>query len=199
MTRWIAASLLVLAVCVAAAFPHAARWLIRPVKVDRCDLMVVLSGGAVERLVTAADLMSAGACREVVFVGERAEAAGDWGRGIVADIDPSLIVEPPSVSRSTLGDAMVSLQAARTRGARSLLVVTSPYHTRRVGWVFAGVLGGTEIRFGVYPSSALYMDYARWWAGSYGRGVIASEYVKLGLYGLANMLFLDAALDAARS
>jgi uncharacterized SAM-binding protein YcdF (DUF218 family) len=143
--------------------------------------------------------MSLGACREVVFVGERAESAGTWGSGIVEEIDPALIVEPPSVSRSTIGDARVSLEAARIRGAESLLIVTSPYHTRRVAWVFAGVLGGTGIRFGVYPSSALYMDYARWWAGSYGRGVILSEYVKLALYGLATELFIDAALDAARA
>ena len=66
-----------------------------------------------------------------------------------------------------------------------MLVVTSPYHTRRAAWAFSRVLGGTGIGFGVHPSDSFYVDYDRWWSSPYARRTVAREYAKLWLYGLA--------------
>lgn len=173
-----------------AAAPRAAEWLVRPSRVARCDLMVVLGGGARERMSTAMDLMADGACERLLFTGAGFEANGGY-----------LQPEPPAAegprrapmaarSRSTLDDAVVALRAARSGGDRFVLVVTSPYHTRRASWVFSRVLAGTGIRFGVYPSETFYMDYRRWWESRDGLSLVLGEYVKLWLYGLASELLV---------
>jgi uncharacterized SAM-binding protein YcdF (DUF218 family) len=162
-----------------------ARWLVVERPLDRCDLMAVLGGGARERLSTAVDLMSRGACGKVLFTGGVPSADNPGGRVFLPHLAPASILEPDHPATSTLGDAVVALREARMRGASAVLVVTSPYHTLRVVWVFSRLFQGTGIEFGVHPSAAFYMDYDRWWASPHGRGSVLGEYAKLWLLGLA--------------
>ena len=196
----ILAAVLVAGAAVAAtvAAPHAAAWLIHVRPIDRCDLMVVLAGGSKERTSTAAELMSAHACAKVMFTGEGPGDQFEEVRVMLEGLDPSFRLNPPAISRSTFEDAIVALRAARAGGFRSLLVVTSPYHTRRASWIFSRVLDGSGVRFGVYLSTSFYMDYNRWWAGEYGRGILADEYTKLWLCGMAAEIFVARAAAAAR-
>jgi uncharacterized SAM-binding protein YcdF (DUF218 family) len=156
----------------AAAFmaaPRAARWLVVERRLERCDLMVVPGGGARERLSTAVDLMSGGACGQVLFTAGSPSPEAPGGRVFLPDLAPASILEPDHPAKSTLGDAVVALREAQMLGAHEVLVVTSPYHTRRVAWIFSRLFQETGIEFGVHPSAAFYMDYDRWWKTAYGR------------------------------
>jgi len=191
---WVALPLVILgcAVAVRAAI-HAAEWLVRPRPIVRCDLMVVLGGGARERVSTALDLMSDGACGVVMFTGNPPDA-------ILSDLPPGLAAAKglrrfaaPSASRTTLEDAVTAVRGAREGGFDSLLVVTSPFHTRRADWIFSRVLSGTGIRFGIYPSESFYMDYTRWWKSWDGLDVVSGEYLKLSAYGLGSEILVFCA------
>ena len=100
---------------------HAAEWLVHPRAVGRCDLMVVLGGGARERVSTALDLMSDGACGVVMFTGNPPDA-------MLERLPPGLAaarslhrIATPSSSRTTLEDAVTALRGARAAGFDSLL------------------------------------------------------------------------------
>jgi len=161
--------------------------------------MIVPGGGARERLYTAVELIEDGACGKVLFTGNPPEGELDYTRRLLASLDPAALVSAPFTTGSTVEDAIVSLQVAREQGFLDLLVVTSPYHTLRVEWIFERVLAGSGVRFGVQPSDAFYMDYRRWWVTRYGRSVIPGEYLKLWMGGAGSNLLATIAAARARA
>jgi uncharacterized SAM-binding protein YcdF (DUF218 family) len=199
LLRLVSAGVLAVVACSVFALPRAARWLVIVRPVSHCDLMVVPGGGARERLSTAAWLMSGGACDAVLFTGNIPTEARRGVYSFLAEIDAESLVEPPWRSRSTFEDAVVTLEVARQIGARSILLVTSPYHTRRAHWLFSRLLTGTGIRLGVYPSAAFYMDYEHWWSNRHGRDAVLGEYAKLWLNGLIAFAVVAQASAAATS
>ena len=84
----------------------------------------------------------------------------------------------------THGEAVAARDYARHGGLRRLLIVTSPYHTRRALAVFRKVFEGTEVEIGVEP--ALTHSVARperWWLGGYDRSYVAYEWAAVVYYG----------------
>ncbi len=165
--------------------PRAAVRLVRTRPILRCEVIVILGGGSLERIWTGLELHADGACDKVLITGH---PVGERFPRIEAGfqaLDPHDRLLPDTVSTSTFEDAVLASRIARREGMSNVLVLTSPYHTRRTIWVFSRVLDGTGIEFGVLPSQSFYFDYRRWWASSVGRGVVASEYVKLWVHGLA--------------
>jgi uncharacterized SAM-binding protein YcdF (DUF218 family) len=67
---------------------------------------------------------------------------------------------------------------------RSLIVVTSPYHSRRALWSLRKVFAGSGVEVGIDPvapggqSPAPYM----WWTTRRGWREVAGEYAKLVYY-----------------
>jgi len=151
--------------------------------------MVVLGGGVRERIVSAVDLMLAGACGSLMLTGANtredaleltAELAGSQRRHEIEVVR----------SNSTMEDAVVAVRGARSAGFRSVLVVTSPLHTRRAAWIFSRVFAGSGVELGVYPSDSLYFDYRQWWKSRDGRVGVLSEYAKLCLCGMLSDLLI---------
>lgn len=165
--------------------------------IGECDLLVVPGGGARERVISAVELLDDGACRRILFTDGLAPALAAPRDGRFHGLDPGRVVRAPFISESTWGDALTALAAAREHGFRHLLVVTSPYHTRRVEWFFARVLEGTGIRFGVHPSDSFYMKEQSWWRSRYGRQSVAGEYLKLWAAGMASEAVVAGAAAAA--
>lgn len=171
-----------------ACLPSAALWLVETRPLQRCDLMVVPGGGAKERLYSARELLDDGACGRVLFTEPQEIDNSARAASTPESLDASRIVAAPRASWSTFDDAELALQVARRDGFRDLLVVTSPYHTRRVLWVFGLVLSGSKVRFGVHPSESFYVDYRHWWRSRSGREAVPQEYAKLTLLGLASVV-----------
>jgi uncharacterized SAM-binding protein YcdF (DUF218 family) len=86
---------------------------------------------------------------------------------------------------NTYDEATATLAFARQNRIRHLLVVTSPYHTRRSLAVFRSVFEGTGVQVGVVP--ALKTSPAqpeRWWLPGYDRAYVCYEWAAIVYYAL---------------
>lgn len=85
--------------------------------------------------------------------------------------------------RNTRDEAAAAFSYAATRGIRSMMVVTSPYHGRRALSVFRSTFSGSPVRIGVEVATA--ESGARpssWWMHSYDRWYVAYESAALLMY-----------------
>ncbi|MBA3321127.1 MAG: YdcF family protein [Pyrinomonadaceae bacterium] len=178
----------------------AARALIRLAALPRADVIVVLGGSAayVERTQWAAQLFHQGRAARIVLTNDNQR--GGWSRekrrnpfyheraveelrraGVPAD---KIDVLPQPLS-GTFAEALALRQYAATKGVRSFLVVTSPYHTRRAGWTLGRVFreeGGIEIGIDAPPPGRQSPLPLTWWLRPHGWRVVALEYPKLLYY-----------------
>jgi len=101
--------------------------------------------------------------------------------GVAAD----RIVILPQRATNTIGEARAAVEYVRRTPVRRLLVVTSPYHSRRALSVFRHVLASVVVEVGVEP--ALRESGATpgfWWAHEYDAWYVAYEWAALAKYAL---------------
>jgi uncharacterized SAM-binding protein YcdF (DUF218 family) len=83
----------------------------------------------------------------------------------------------------THGEAVAALDYSRAAGVHRLMIVTSPYHTRRSLGVFRKVFANTNVEIGVEPASADSVARPeRWWWGGYDRAYVAYEWAAVVYY-----------------
>ncbi len=185
----------------------AARWLIvgNEVDIGRAGALVVLGGSAayVERTARAAELYAAldhdGAPPRVILTDDGGRAG--WSpveqrnppfvelarneliRGGVREADIETL--PPG-GDGTHAESVALREYAARHTLRSLLVVTSPYHTRRARWTFQRVFAGEGVTLGfAHPApGAQSPQPSAWWLTAAGWKTVASEYPKLIYYRL---------------
>jgi uncharacterized SAM-binding protein YcdF (DUF218 family) len=88
-----------------------------------------------------------------------------------------------TVSGGTRGEAEAARVWTRASGARRILVVTSPYHTRRALATFDAVLAPVGVRVGIVPASATSPAQPdRWWSAGYDRAYVRYEWAGLVYY-----------------
>jgi uncharacterized SAM-binding protein YcdF (DUF218 family) len=83
----------------------------------------------------------------------------------------------------THGEAVAAAHFARSKGIERLVIVTSPYHTRRALAVFRTVFEGSGIAIGVEP--ALSASQARpplWWWHADDRAYVPYEWAAIVYY-----------------
>ena len=68
---------------------------------------------------------------------------------------------------------------AQREGWQSLIIVTSPSHTRRSRAIFRTVFTGTGITVSIRPSIGEGKADAAWWRDEHERGMVGREYMKL--------------------
>jgi uncharacterized SAM-binding protein YcdF (DUF218 family) len=87
-------------------------------------------------------------------------------------------------------------EAAREFVTRSylsrLLVVTSPYHTKRVSGTFRHVFSGTSVALGTVAANPARGNPARWWSSAYDRYYVRYEWAALLKYRLVHGVPLTA-------
>jgi uncharacterized SAM-binding protein YcdF (DUF218 family) len=181
------------------AAPFGARLLIVRAEPSRADAIIVLSGSALyaERTRYAASIYHQGRARAIVLTDDG--LAGPWsrerqrnprsierGRDILlgSGVPPDDVVILPGRVRSTYDEALAAHAYARAQRLRSLLIVTSPYHTRRALWVFNRVLAADGVAVGVDPVPLGDQSPAPgvWWLSRSGWQNVASEYPKFLYY-----------------
>jgi len=192
-----AVAALVLALAVL-AWPIA-RFLIVRAEPARADVLVVLSGASVydERVRHGIALLQEGRARAIVLTNDGLR--GRWSRRRQANLtsverakdalldagvpEQQLIVLKSRVN-STYDEATAVRSFAGSAGITSVLVVTSPYHSRRALWVFRRVLEPAGVRVGIdspLPGEQSPRPGA-WWLSRVGWHSVAVEYVKLVYY-----------------
>ena len=96
-------------------------------------------------------------------------------------VDRARIAVLPRRVTNTYDEALAAREYCREHSIRRLIVVTSPYHTRRALATFSSVLGaGTAV--GVYPSAESPATPDRWWTAPYDRAYVAYEWTALVWY-----------------
>lgn len=194
---------LVLAVVAWTASPPllraAGRFLVVEQPPRHADAIVVLSGSIPDRILEAVDLFRAGLAPVIVLCGEPANegirqlgARGvtlPWGHELNASIavqlgvpEEALIVvdRPPG---STFTEARAIIDGLVGRGARSMLLVTSEYHTRRAGMIYRHVSGGS-IEVITRPARSGTFDPNLWWHDRMTIRRVLIEYQKLAMFQL---------------
>ena len=165
------------------------------------DAIVVLSGAAAfeERNTLAAEFYRQGRASKIILTNDNQRSG--WSSadqrnpfvyeraitllrnsGISAD---AVEVVPQSIS-STRDEALVLRRYAESRGLKSLLVVTSAYHSRRALWTLRRTFADSGITIGLegVPPGLQSPSPAAWWLNRRGWQMVPAEYVKMIYYWL---------------
>jgi uncharacterized SAM-binding protein YcdF (DUF218 family) len=176
-----------------------ARFLIVRAEPSGADVVVILSGASVydERIRHGLSVFQEGRAQTIVLTNDGLR--GRWSRRRQANLtsverakdavidagipERHLIVLKPRVN-STYDEALTVHRFAEEAGIRTVLVVTSPYHSRRAMWIFRRVLEPAGVRVGI--DSPVPGDQSprpgAWWLSRIGWQSVALEYVKLVYY-----------------
>lgn len=180
----------------------AARWLIVTAPLDRADAIVVLSGSStlIERAQHAARLYSENRSQRILLTNDNQQ--GSWSRSQQRNLYfyeaavnelkrlgvPAQNIEilSPPVG-STRDEAVLLAQYCKSQNLRSLLIVTSSYHSRRALWTFRTVFGDNGAQLGLDPvqTGIQTPQPSFWWLYKRGWQLVLVEYLKLIYYRLA--------------
>ena len=199
--------LLILAWTVVAAL--AARALIVREPLASADAIVVMSGSSayLERTRKAAELYHAGRAPRVLLTDDHTRGGWDSTQQrnpffveramqelIKAGVPEDRIEIVPGFAGSTRDEALIlKLRAMEEVSVehfvtlpryKSLLVVTSAYHSRRALRTLQQTFAGTEIKIGMEPSpdDSLHASTVFWWLRPEGWRTVGGEYLKLIYY-----------------
>jgi uncharacterized SAM-binding protein YcdF (DUF218 family) len=100
-----------------------------------------------------------------------------------AGVAPTRVRILPLTLPGTHGEAAATLTFVRASHVRRLLIVTSPYHTRRALATFRSVFEGTGVEIGIEPANATSpAKPSAWWWAPYDRAYVAYEWAAIGYY-----------------
>lgn len=181
---WVAASALI----VRSELPHA-------------DALVVLAGSStyIERTNRAAQLFAEGVAARIVLTNDNLPSGWSAGqernplfvelaaeelkrRGVPAE---KIEIVPGAVT-STYDEMTRVREYSVARGLRSILVVTSAYHSRRAWWTLRQVFRGSNVTIGLETAAPGGQSPwpATWWWHRVGWQMVPVEYGKIVYYWL---------------
>ncbi len=176
--------LLVVVILRHALLVAAGHWLVANDKLEKCDAAIVLSGededGARTR--TAVMLYKDGWVKRVVLSGAR-RLFGYYESDFSLPLTLSLGIPRSDTmvirhtSRSTMEEAAVTVPIMERAGIRSIIIVTSNYHTGRARQVFLRACRG-RMRVLAYPATSAWFQPDSWWQSREGVKIFFYETVK---------------------
>ncbi len=191
MTRRKVCVVIVLALLVLAGIswqwwlPLPGRFLVESDQPARSDAIVVLAGdGFGYRIQAGAELAKQGFA-PVVLVSGSQSYYGLWECDLAIDFavrngqPRDLFQSLPNSATSTDAEMEAIFVEARKRSLKSLLIVTSDYHTRR-SRMLAKRKNSTNLRLTVYGAPDRYFRADTWWWDRESRKILLSEWTKLG-------------------
>jgi uncharacterized SAM-binding protein YcdF (DUF218 family) len=176
-----------------------ARWLVVEAPLARADAIVVLAGSSTyfERAQKAAALFKEGRSPRIILTNDNRQ--GGWSSVeqrnpffyerttselTRAGVPQSAIEVIPQPVYSTRDEAVLLRRYSDTRGLRSLIVVTSAYHSRRALRTFRTVFATSSVQIGLeHPPTGLQTPRpATWWLHLRGWLMVPNEYLKMVYY-----------------
>jgi uncharacterized SAM-binding protein YcdF (DUF218 family) len=172
------------------------RWLIRTDPPSRADVAIVLGGGEGERLGAAVRIWREGRVPALliidpgipllpVYTGEDSLTMGEAKRRIALRRGvPGDRVWVIRGATSTYEEAIAARPFLESRGIRSAIVVTSPFHSRRARATFRHLFRGSPVRIALetLPLSISQDRPGRWWTREHDLMAVFTETVKLVFY-----------------
>ena len=213
--RRVALGLAILLALAIAALPFlraAGRFLVEDDPLRHADAIVVLAGSYPDRILEAAALFREGwapriiLCREpdnsgfrkLLDLGVRVPRPFELNRTVAEQLgvpsDAIAVLDRPA--NSTVSEADVVLADVLARGYRSILLVTSKYHSHRAGLIYRHLAGG---RVDVIVRAARDDDFQpdAWWRNRASARRVAIEYQKLLTFLLVDRWRLSPIAPAA--
>ena len=148
----------------------------------KADIGVVLSGdGRGNRILKAAELVKQGFIPRVIVSGPD----GNFGLfecdlaipfAVKAGYPESYFVHFENTARSTEEEARVVAEELHRQGARTVIVVTSDYHTRRAARMYRNA--ASDLTFIIVAAPDAYFTADGWWRNREGRKTVLYESMK---------------------
>lgn len=179
--------------------PFLAKELIVQKPLERADVILVLAGSSVfqERTDKAADLYKQGISAKIILTDDGTR--GGWSKieqrnppfvelarknlinqGVPADAVEIIV----PIGSGTIYEAQIFAEKVGEANWKSVLLVTSAYHTRRTLWTFENELKDKNVEVGVASAplgqQTPLPDF--WWLAPRGWDAVAGEYVKSFYY-----------------
>ncbi len=179
----------------------AAKLLIVRAPLEHAEAIVLLSGSSTlrERALRTSELFREGRAPKIILTNDGFR--GSWSNAeqrnpsyyeaTVAELTrlgvprDKIEILPTQVS-STYDEAVLLRQHAQGQNLSAILVVTSPYHSRRALWVFRRVFRDSGKQIGMEPASTGWQtpSPANWWLKRRGWQSVPIEYLKMVYYAI---------------
>lgn len=183
---------------------EAGNFLVKKDKLFRADAIILLMGSIPDRVLQTELIYKQGLGRRIILVEENMEGFHDLrkrGSPIVSNTDQcynalvylgineEFINVLPDTARSTIQEALIIKDFIKSNpSVDTLILVSSPSHTRRASMIFSKILKHYEVPVVIYtsPGEKSTFNAARWWKSREDIQYVLSEYVKI-----LSFLFID--------
>lgn len=153
------------------------------------DAIVTLGSHEWERLPAAADLAAATPSALVLLTQPKNptehnchDCAARAARLVAAGVAAARIVTLSATVSNTREEAAAARAECERRRLRRLVVVTSPYHTRRAWFAFRQAFAGSGVMLGMVPTVYSPAQPARWWRAPYDRAYVRYEWAAIAYH-----------------
>lgn len=161
---------------------------------SQVDVVAVLSGGEIDRIDEAVQLIQDGYARYLILTDT--DAMADSGRRMTDYLfseaaNRGLAVPQIDVTRHTASNTREEATAIRQlmeeRGWRSCIVVTDPYHSRRAQIIFSEVFRDSGVSVRIHSVRGHWYTIRGWFLRQEGWTAMFQEYLRI----FASLLGLD--------
>jgi len=161
--------------------------------VAKADAIVILGGGLENRPFAAAKLFHDGIASTILYTDVRLSPAEEMGITLPEKEQTRRILlsnNVPETAMTVIGSHVANTydesRAVRAwiekTGAKSIIIPTDPFHTRRVRWVFSKELLGTKTEIHVVAIKPLRYGIEDWWRHEEGLIAFQNEVIKYIYY-----------------
>jgi len=161
--------------------------------VAKADAIVILGGGLENRPFAAAKLFHDGVAPQILYMDVRLSPAEEMGVTLPEKEQTHRILLSNNVPESAM--TVIGSNVANTydesravrawiekSGAKSIVIPTDPFHTRRVRWIFSKELRGTKTEIHVVAIDPLRYRINDWWRHEEGLIAFQNEVIKYLYY-----------------
>jgi uncharacterized SAM-binding protein YcdF (DUF218 family) len=161
--------------------------------VTKADAIVIPGGGLENRPFAAAKLFRDGVAPQILYMNVRLSPAEEMGitppereltrRILLSNGVPETAMTMIGTNVASTYDESRAVRAwVEMTGAKSILIPTDPFHTRRVRWIFRKELRGTETAIHVVPVNPVRYRADNWWRHEEGVTAFQNEIIKYIYY-----------------
>ncbi len=174
-------------------------------ELQKADVIVVLNGRDTERSLAAVDLYKGGYANLIILAqGSKQPGCDEFWKRVGNKFDGKIFFQRaieamgiPENSFKVIGDGVSSTydeakatkRFMRQNGYKSILLVTSKWHSKRAYLTFKSALKNDGIKVTVHPSNYDTFNPDAWWKNEIDAEEVFGEYVRLTYYILSFRLF----------
>ena len=168
----------------------ATAWIVNE-PLTKADVIVVLGGGLENRPFEAARLFHLGLAPKILLMNPRSSPAtqlglapteADLARNILLkkDVPAEAIYVTSDIVTNSFDESIALRHWAKTNGAKSVIIPTDEFHTRRVYWLYGKEVPDLRVAVEAVPVH----DYAvsNWWQREQGVIAFQNEVLKYAYY-----------------